>query len=46
MSEKNETTSTASEKPRRLLSLDSWSVILALGLSLFVWLGWIKRVPW
>ena len=28
------------------LSLDGWSVALALGLSLLVWIGWIKRVPW
>ena len=28
------------------LSLDSWSVVLALGLALLVWAGWIKRIPW
>ena len=28
------------------LSLDGWSVALALGLALRVWIGWIKRVPW
>ncbi len=28
------------------LSLDSWAVILALTLSLAIWLGWIKHVPW
>ena len=46
MSETDKSTSAASEKTRRFLSLDSWAVILALGLSLFVWLGWIKHVPW
>jgi hypothetical protein len=43
------------EEPRRItkptksstaLSLDSWAVILALALSLAVWIGWIKHVPW
>jgi hypothetical protein len=29
-----------------LLSLDSWAVILALALSLAIWIGWIKQVPW
>ncbi|MGA9571812.1 MAG: hypothetical protein WBS17_17130 [Candidatus Acidiferrales bacterium] len=28
------------------LSLDSWAVILALALSLAIWIGWIKHVPW
>jgi len=28
------------------LTLDGWAVALALGLSLLVWVGWIKRVPW
>lgn len=46
MSESNKSMSVAAGKPRRFLSLDAWAVILALGLSLFVWLGWIKHVPW
>jgi hypothetical protein len=29
-----------------LLSLDSWAVLLALALSLAIWIGWIKHVPW
>jgi hypothetical protein len=33
-------------KPTPLLSLDSWAVILALALSLAIWIGWIKSVPW
>ena len=33
-------------KPSPALSLDSWAVILALALSLAIWIGWIKHVPW
>ena len=33
-------------KPSPVLSLDSWAVILALTLSLAIWIGWIKHVPW
>jgi hypothetical protein len=33
-------------KPSPALSLDSWAVILALALSLAIWVGWIKHVPW
>jgi len=33
-------------KPSPALSLDTWAVILALALSLAIWLGWIKHVPW
>lgn len=28
------------------LSLDSWAVALSLALSLLVWLGVIKHIPW
>jgi hypothetical protein len=35
-----------SSKPSPALSLDSWAVILALALSLAIWIGWIKHVPW
>ena len=27
-------------------SLDAWAVTLALLLSLLVWFGWIKHIPW
>jgi len=27
-------------------SLDAWAVTLALVLSLLVWIGWIKHIPW
>jgi hypothetical protein len=33
-------------KAKAWLSLDTWAVLLALGLSLLVWVGLIKRVPW
>jgi hypothetical protein len=28
------------------LSLDTWAVALAFALSLLVWLGVIKHIPW
>ena len=28
------------------LSLDTWAVALSLGLSLLIWLGVIKHIPW
>jgi hypothetical protein len=35
------------EKPAASkFSLDAWAVTLALALSLLVWLGVIKHVPW
>ena len=33
-------------KPTRKLSLDTWAVALSLALSLLVWLGLIKHIPW
>ena len=33
-------------RKRFQLSLDSAAVWTALALSLVVWLGWIKRIPW
>jgi hypothetical protein len=33
-------------KPSPALSLDTWAIILALALSLAIWIGWIKNVPW
>lgn len=35
-----------SRTPRPGLSLDSWAVLLAFILSLAIWAGWIKHVPW
>jgi hypothetical protein len=35
------------EKPSApKFSLDAWAVTLALVLSLLVWIGWIKHIPW
>jgi hypothetical protein len=33
-------------KAKAWVSLDTWAVLLALGLSLLVWVGLIKHVPW
>jgi hypothetical protein len=47
VSDKEETTTQLARKAAGLgISLDSWAVVLALGLTLLVWLGWIKTVPW
>jgi hypothetical protein len=32
--------------PSAALSLDTWAVLLALGISLLIWIGVIKHVPW
>jgi hypothetical protein len=38
---------TKKEKPAAVrFSLDAWAVTLALVLSLLVWFGWIKHIPW
>ena len=47
MTEINESSGSGARKRARWgLSLDGWAVALALGLSLQVWIGWNKRVPW
>jgi hypothetical protein len=33
-------------KAKAWVSLDTWAMLLALGLSLLVWVGLIKHVPW
>jgi hypothetical protein len=30
----------------RKLSLDTWAIALSLAISLLVWLGVIKHIPW
>jgi len=38
---------TKNEKPAASkFSLDAWAVTLALVLSILVWIGWIKHIPW
>ena len=32
--------------PKPMLSLDTWAVALSLAVSLLVWLGVIKHIPW
>ena len=46
MPHKNETANVAAKAAGLGISLDAWAVVLALGLALMVWLGWIRRVPW
>lgn len=36
----------AAGRSRFRVSLDVWAVVLALALSLLVWSGVIKRIPW
>ena len=36
----------ARQSPASKLSLDTWAVALSLALSLLVWLGLIKHIPW
>jgi hypothetical protein len=31
---------------KRKFSLDTWAVALSLAISLLVWLGVIKHIPW
>ena len=46
MTETRESGGVARKAARLGLTLDGWAVALALGLSLLVWIGWIKRIPW
>ncbi|HKD62408.1 MAG TPA: hypothetical protein VKB40_00120 [Candidatus Acidoferrales bacterium] len=32
--------------PKRKLSLDTWAVALSFAISLLIWLGVIKHIPW
>ena len=45
MSEKTDAVNVKT-KATGILSLDTWAVLLALGLSALVWIGLIKKVPW
>ncbi|HXW55898.1 MAG TPA: hypothetical protein VEJ67_09135 [Candidatus Cybelea sp.] len=46
MADNSQTTKIAGKAASLGLSVDGWAVALALALTLLVWLGWIKRVPW
>ena len=46
MPDNSQTTKVARKAASLALSLDGWAVALAFVLTLLVWLGWIKRVPW
>jgi hypothetical protein len=41
-----ETPKKTEKEPASRFSLDTWAVFLALGLSLLIWAGVIKHVPW
>jgi hypothetical protein len=46
MTTQREATSAAQKGKWFQISLDGWAVTLALILSLLIWIGWIKQVPW
>lgn len=49
MSESTNAAATAPETKQKSsfrMSLDAWAVALALALSLLVWAGIIKHIPW
>jgi hypothetical protein len=46
MSQNTESPAKKIERPVSRFSLDTWAVFLALGLSLLIWAGVIKHVPW
>jgi hypothetical protein len=46
MTQRNKTREKEIRSGGSQLSLDAWAVALALGLSLLIWIGWIKHVPW
>jgi len=46
MTQRTNNQQTADKSTSSRFSLDSWAVFLALGLSLLIWLGVIKHVPW
>jgi hypothetical protein len=43
---KKSTASSKNNNSKFKLSLDTWAVALSLVLSLLVWLGAIKHIPW
>ena len=46
MTQQNESSIKKEKPPPPRISLDVWAVTLALILSLLVWAGWIKHIPW
>ena len=43
---KKSSSSLSKGNSNRELSLDTWAVALSLAISLLVWLGVIKHIPW
>jgi hypothetical protein len=46
MTKNNEASQKKEIQPASRFSLDTWAVFLALALSLLIWAGVIKHVPW
>lgn len=46
MTRQNELRGKENKSPASRFSLDTWAVTLALLLSLLVWSGLIKHIPW
>lgn len=46
MTQQNESRIKKEKPAASKFSLDAWAVTLALVLSLLVWFGWIKHIPW
>ena len=46
MTQQNHFRTKKEKPPAPRISLDAWAVTLALVLSLLVWAGWIKHIPW
>ena len=46
MTQQNESSIKKEKPPAPGISPDVWAVTLALILSLLVWAGWIRHIPW
>jgi hypothetical protein len=46
MTQQNQSRTKKEKAAASRFSLDTWAVALALVLSLLVWVGWIKHIPW
>ena len=46
MTQQHESRANENKPATSRFSLDAWAVTLALVLSLLVWIGWIKHIPW
>lgn len=46
MADQTESAVVATKAAKLGISLDAWAVALGLALAFFVWIGWIRHVPW